>query len=576
MLWAWPDAAWQTTLSDIEAVDRVLNHGLGGQLWIGVGGEHAVTGYRWFQYLNAEFFGLNAQVELYAYFSLTLTLALVIGARIFRDLDRNGSAWPARLLAFSIPAVLASLEGAGSRGMEIGQFTGMTLFVILALLVDTQTSTRVYSIITIISVPTATILVLGSYAGAPAIALALVSVLQFFRPTIERQRRVKLFTLAGTFVASLAAWLLLMWLLPPSELDNRLGEFTQQVSHDPAFIPKYFLGGAAGSMISLQTLEVSGRGAHFAYAVGMLAVLVGVVAIILAHRRAWLGSTVPLLLVLMPVCLVATLVVARSSDPLWMLSPWYGFHLHLYVVGAIWLLVRSYGTIQASGRPRISRGVLAQVLGLALLGGVLGVTGFANVNQWQREPAERSYFENVQRSLLFPQTLVTGGDGLTQLVQPINESRRAVEILRQDHLSVYRDPQAVLHAMGDARSYDVAAAAQSSLVIQGMLDETWAGAHIRISVLSSTCTTLHIDVTPYPAAAGQTSLARGSDPLTVTSNFGASKQVSLGESKTTLELHPVGTSPEVYLDFGETWVPAELGVGADKRALAAVMEASCG
>lgn len=291
---------------------------------------------------------------------------------------------------------------------------------------------------------------LGRVGGGPL----LVSLLQLVRPTVERPARRKLYVLTGTFLVSTVGWLLLMSLLGPSELDTGFGELVRQISHDSSFIPKYFLGGAAGSVISAQTLEVSGHGPRFAYAVGALVVLFAVACVVLAYRRAWRGSTVPLLLVLMPVCLVGTLLVGRSMDALWMLAPWYGFNLRLFLVGAIWLLVRALAAVGAPGWLRVSRALAAQAAAVVLLVAVLGVSGFANVNQWRRQPAERAYFQNIQWALLFPQELVVGENGYTQIVLPLEESRRAIELLRKNHLSVYRDPQAVLAAMGDTGTYD--------------------------------------------------------------------------------------------------------------------------
>lgn len=574
--WAWPDAAWQTNLLDIEAVDHVLNKGFGGAMWIGVGGEHALTGYRWFQYFNAAVFGLDTQVELFVYFGLTLTLALAIGGRIFRDLDRRSSGWPARVLVFAIPVVLSTLVGAGSRGMEIGQFFGMTLFVVLALLIDSRMSTRAFLVVVLCTVPLAGVLVLGSYLGAPTIALVLVSLLQRLRPTVERPARPKLYVLTGTFLVSTVGWLLLMSLLGPSELDTGFGKLFRQLSHDPMFIPKYFLGGAAGSVISAQTLEVSGHGPRFAYAVGALVVLFAVACVVLAYRRAWRGSTVPLLLVLMPVCLVGTLLVGRSMDALWMLAPWYGFNLRLFLVGAIWLLVRALAAVGVPGWLRVSRALAAQAAAVVLLVAVLGVSVFANVNQWRRQPAERAYFQNIQWALLFPQELVVGENGYTPLILPLEESRRAIELLRKNHLSVYRDPQAVLAAMGDTGTYDEAATAEPDLAVHGMLDGTWAGPEVQVVVLDPACTVLSIDVTSFPAAVGTAATEGPESTLTVESTFADGQVVVLGDTEVELELHPTGELPEVELTFSRTWNPAALGLGADKRDLAALVDVTCG
>jgi len=207
---------------------------------------------------------------------------------------------------------------------------------------------------------------------------------------------------------------------------------------------------------------------------------------------------------------------------------------------------------------------------------VLGVTVFANVNQWRRQPAERAYFQNIQRALLFPQELAVGENGYTQLILPLEQSRRAVELLRKNHLSVYRDPQAVLAAMGYTETYDEAAAAEPELAVRGMLDGTWAGREVRVEVLKPTCTVLSIDVTSFPAVVVAAATEGPESTLTVESNFADDQVVVLGDTEVELELHPTGELPEVELTFSRTWNPAALGLGADERDLAALVNVTCG
>jgi hypothetical protein len=263
-------------------------------------------------------------------------------------------------------------------------------------------------------------------------------------------------------------------------------------------------------------------------------------------------------------------------DALWMLSPWYGFNLRLFLVGAIWLLARALAAVGLPGWLRVSRALVAQATAVVLLVAVLGVTVFANVNQWRRQPAERAYFQNVQRALLFPGELAVGENGYTQLILPLEQSRRAIELLRKNHLSVYRDPQAVLAAMGDTGTYDEAAAAEPELAVRGMLDATWAGREVQVEVLKPACTVLSIDVTSFPAAVGTAAAEGPESTLTVESTFADDHVVVLGDTKVKLELHPTGKLPEVKLTFNRTWNPAALGLGADKRDLAAVVSVTCG
>jgi hypothetical protein len=570
MRWAQPDAAWQTNLNDIDDIHRVVNHGLDlSALHVGLGGEHALTGYRWFLYANAAFFGFNTQVELVAYFLLTLTLSLLIGLRLFRQLDEVGGSALARAIVFVVPLALGTMSGAGSRGMEIGQYTGFTVFVVLALLIRSRLSVRGYAVLVVAVIVPAGLLILGSYLGGPALALCAASLLEWRLGWLDRAARRKLWVLTAGFVIMLGVWLLLMTAIGPSEVGGRLPGFLHQVAEDPAFVPKYFLAGAAGSVITSQTLEVGGHGARFAYAVGALVTVFAAVAVALHVRRPRVDVTVPLLLLLAPVGLASTLIVGRSDGALWMLSPWYGFELHLFLVGAVALTALGVGTRRRAGRSA-RWDTVCTVTSVALLAVILGLTAYANTMQWRRQPAERAYFQRIQEALLHPESLTTSAGGLTQLILPLEQSRHAIEILRADGLNVYRDPGSVLAQMGKAGQYS------AGLSLAGMLDTAWAGDHVTILVQDTACTTLTLDVTPFPAAVTDLPASVPSaSVLTVDSSFGDDDAVPLADEPVRLTLHPSGDDPSVLLRFSRTWTPQELGIGADERALSAQLVATC-
>lgn len=568
--WAQPDAAWQTNLNDIDDIHRVVNHGLDlSALHVGLGGEHALTGYRWFLYLNAAFFGFNTQVEIVAYFLLTLTISLLLGLRLFRQIDEVGGSTLARAIVFVIPIALGTMSGAGSRGMEIGQYTGFTVFIVLALLLRSRLSVRGYAILVVAVVVPAGLLILGSYLGGPALALCAASLLEWRLGWLDKVTRRKLWVLTAGFVLMLGVWLLLMTAIGPSEVGGRLPGFLHQVAQDPAFVPKYFLAGASGSVITSQTLEVGGHGSHVAYAVGALVTAFAAVAVALHARRPRVDVTVPLLLLLAPIGLAGTLIVGRSDGALWMLSPWYGFELHLFLVGALALAALGVATRRRTGRAA-RWDTVCTITSVALLAVILGVTAYSNTMQWRRQPAERAYFQRIQDALLHPEALTTDANGLTQLILPLEQSRHAIEILRADGLNVYRDPGSVLAQMGKAGQYS------AGLSLAGMLDTAWAGDHVTVLVQDSACTTLTLDVTPFPAAVQDLpATTPDTSSLTVDTSFGDDDTVALGDEPVRLTLHPTGDDPSVLLRFSRTWTPKDLGLGEDERALSAQLVATC-
>lgn len=568
MLWAWPDAVWQTNLSDIDAIDRLLSVGPEPDLFgITVGGEHALTGYRWFLYANARLFGLNTHVELYAYFLLTLTLSLLLGRRLLRQLDEVSARTPARLLIFSLPLLLSGLAGAGSRGMELGQYSGVTLLVILMLLVRSRLSLRAYAVLVLVTVPAAGLLVLGGYLGGPAIALAAVCLVEWRRRTLDGIGVRKLWILTAAVAVMLAVWLVLMTAIGPSEVNQRLPDLLKSLGADPLFVPKYFLGGAAGAVMTVQTLEVAGHGARFAYAVGAVVTIAAACGAYLALRRPRTDLTVPLFLLLTPVCLAATFIVGRATGALWLLSPWYGFELHLFAVGIVWLVSVGSSSARAGSAGRAEAWLRPVSLGLVVV--VAATSVFASTMQYRRQPAERAYFQRIQDALLHPERLTAGENGLTPLVIPLEASRRAIEVLRKHHLNVYRNPDAVAASLGESGTY------ASSVELIGMLDGAWAGDHVVVVINDPTCQTLTLDVTPFPALNRVPATASSTSEVAVDTTFGGDTVVDLAEESIHLHLHPHGQTPTVLLRFDRTWVPRDLGLGADERALSAQVVASC-
>lgn len=572
VLWSWPDAAWQSTLWYIEDVDRILNQGISiSSFWIGLGSELATTGYRWFQYANAALFGFDMRLEIVVYYSLALVLSLALGLRALRHLERMGSSPWARATVFAIPPLLATMVGAGSRGMELGQFFGITALVLIAFLIDSpRITTRWFVVVAWIAAPLLTVLTLGGYAGGALLALVAISVLQFVRPTTVREARRRLTHLTLALGTSVIFWASSIALLGTrgDGGDADLTGLWQQVQGDWLFLPKYVLAGLGSSVINAYTLEQAGGRGALAYTIGLLVAGFITLAIVLGYKRAWEGATVPLIIILMGPGLALIVVLGRSFGALWLMSPWYGFHFHLMLAGAVWLFTRAMAAPKAlTSTPRQRTWPIP--LTASLLVALMGLLAWANVLQWERQPNERAYFQRVQQATLLPSSLRAESSGLTQLVLPLDTSRRAIEILERNRLSVYRDPVATLESLPAPNSIG------DGVITIGVDPDGWAGSAIALLVEGKACARLDIQLVPFPGTPGGAGITHPASRVRITPNFGPPSTVVLRRSPRALQFKPAGPSPRIDLVFSRTWQPSVLGVGQDERSLSASVRAAC-
>jgi hypothetical protein len=568
LLWSAPNAMVLSQFWAIEDIDRVQTEGLSlSSLWVNLGNEHALTGYRWFQYLSAALFGLNTQVEFFVYVGLALVLSIAVGVRVLSVARREGRSIPLRLVVFAVPLVAFTMVGAGSHGMELGQYAGITGLVLLVLGIESQWSPQRYALVAYLGAPLLTFLLLGGYAIPVALSLVLVTALQWVKPTLTRERRASLLALTYAFVGSAVVWLALMVSSGATGRNDAggLDALTSAISADVLYPVKYLVGGFAASVINAYTLEGVPLGGTFAYLVGLLVIAFIVVCVVAAYRRAWKYATAPLILILFGPALGLSLMASRDGA-LWLLGPWYGYLFRLPLIGAIWLAALALTAPRRAATARTSANDAWPVAVVALLAAVLTVVGIANLAQWIRQPNERAFYQSVQNATLFPQELAVGPGGLTQLVLTMDETRRGIEVLKKHRLGLYRDPQGVIAASSSFTKRD-------GLATSGLSPDGWAGPRVRVVVTKSSCKRVAVQVLPLqylsPRFAGRVSM------LTVSPSFAPARRTKLGDRPVQFTLKPEGEFPTFDLDFSHTWNLQRLGISADGRDLSARVALRC-
>ncbi len=564
MVWVWPDVAWQSQLLFIDDVDRILNRGVTfSDFWIGLGGDHALTGYRWFQYLSAALFGLSSHVETLAYAGLLIALALALGLAAFRQLDVARAGPAPRVLIFLFPVVLCSFAAAGSRGMEIGQFTGITAVVLLVLAVSSpRIGTTLFGWLAYIAGPVLTLLVLGSYVVPVSLALLALSAAGRVRPIASAETTRKLHTLTFSFVGSAVLWVALMLSSGANASSSGAAGLRNQISADWLFPLKYMLGSLAATVTNANTLEFVTVGSAFVYLAALLVLALIVLAALLAVRASHRSFVLtPAFLVLFGIALALTLMAGRNAGALWLLSPWYGFLFRLQLIGAIWLLAIGLSrSARVAGRPGIAYAALG------VLGAVLAVYGLSNLAQWKRQPAERAFFQGLQNATLFPEELTSTGAGLSQLALPVDVSRHAVAVLARNRLSLYRDPKGLVR---DSSAFDERRGVASS----GLSPDGWVSGILRSVVMRPECRRAVLRVDPIQRLVPRVAAARSS--VRLTSSFAPPETIQLGARPIVRVLRPSGSFPTISLRFSRTFNLATLGLSSDARDLSARVSIRC-
>jgi hypothetical protein len=452
---------------------------------------------------------------------------------------------------------------AGSRGMELGQYTGIALFIALVCAIDSGNGRRITFAFAVISGPLLTFWFLGMYAIAPTLTLIALAILQRGRQTLGPGRARFLYTSIASFVSSLIAWIALYFVNPIASTPTTQNSLASAISKDFLFPVKYLLSGLGSSLINVHTLELSGRSSRYVLVVGAVVSLILILGAFLAVARVPHASTVPIALITYGLTLIPVLMVGRTSSAYFLLNEWYGFHFRLMVAGGIWALAigASKSKIGNPIRRFAGFGFIAAILIL-----MLALVVDANAWQWKRQPYERAYFQTLQAVSLFPTQLVETG-GVTQLQTSKATALAAIEILRSRNLGVYADPVGAIRSM--TGNHDPVA------LLGEVYPDGWVGKAVTVVPLEADCGTLDLRI--VPAALKSSSLVANQTNMTITTSSGHVSSVSIGAI-------PVDVPFVVDAPPGRFWItivfdssmrPSSNGTSPDERELSAGLSAEC-
>lgn len=430
-LWAHPDVTWQTNYIFFDEVIYFLEGQWNKINWYHVGSGHALTGYKYFLFLNAYFFNLNTHVEIWLYWILIFSLTQLFGVILIKKIPN----WDLNKIVFLfiIPLLLSSFHGASSRGMELSTYLGT---VLLFFIIFFYCHTRIkYKFILILLIPLITFFLLGGYIFGFFFSIALIIIILLIKSKLSLNKiEISYIKLFVALLLSLIFFFLMLNLYgDASGAKGGINTLIQKLKLDYLFPIKFFFFGLSSSLITSFTFENITIEQLFKILIFISSVLtiylLLVISIIL--KKTWSKDLIYFqsALIFYGFGTIALLLIIRPLDVGWALSPWYAFHFKIFLVGCIGTVIVYFDELSRKYIYLLNISTLLLVLILA----------FSNKKSFERHPHERNYFKNVINVTLNPELLNCDTNNYSQMIVPCDQSLYLINVLKKYELGVYKN-----------------------------------------------------------------------------------------------------------------------------------------
>lgn len=550
LLWSWPQVNYLSNLFWITDIDHLLRHEYREVGIAGFSNGQTWNGYRWFQYVNAILFGLNPQIEIILYFFITFAMSLLIGLRVFsEDID---SAYK-KLLVFSIPIILQSLVGAGSRGMELFTFFGLLLTLVLFKTIESDVSNTVFIFSAVLIPPFLFFVSSGGYTLAVIASCLVVFVLNRNKSRLEFRVRTRLRIVLSILFGNLFLyWLVLT--LSPSTGTQVISVLVRNTRRNLLFPIGYVVSSLSGGLISNQTFEgfTVTSSLILTLLIGILVAIFTILVVYIENRAHALQSIGLILVSLYGLMSVITMMPFRPLSMQWLLNTWYLLHFKVGLAGSIGLLIVTISKVKL--RKKLCLAALTMLIPV-----MVTIVVYANINQLRREIHERQYFISMVRDTLFPIGLKENESGVTSLQLSLPESLKAIEIQREHSLGVFNDLDNSLQLVG--------AFGEPFFLAGSVFTDGWVGQNFSIYVFDKKCKVLNVHLHTAELLKTNTAIVRFND--------GRMQKVEIGIDADLTRFFLSGESPVLDFTFQKVYTPSEVSESLDGRTLAAVIGTSC-
>lgn len=555
---ALPEAAYMDTLRVIGLLDGWERGQVElAQLW-GLGTAHQGLVNEAFIYANMEFFDYDALLANQLTGVVIALVALALGAAGLRWMAiADGGSWgrvsnAAGLFLFVIlvPLVVFSWNGFELLTLDLGLSLWVKNAAIVAFFLlnarylqamADQQQPRMLAVLLCVSAPLVVLLLAMGWSFAFVGALSVQSVLG--GGLWAKGAKAKLQTLMPT----VAAWLSLAVYVALSMQGENSGEIAGAAkNHSVTAMLELATGALGSSGLGLEVARALGLGPGWIVSAGAVMAVIALVATLMVARVRFQGrESIALALVAYGGLTAVALAFGRSSDGVTggMASRYY-MDLALFLIGSLWVLLIALRRLQ--GQPRAwAAGIL---IALSLTAAMLQLAAYAQ--EWRAAPYRQAIFADMNRALLGD---VPDQQAANLLQSPLNDARRGSATMRRLGLGPFRGHAHVADAC------DVDSLGFGSGWYAAETNGRWISGRALLSVPACDCALSMGVYLPegFPARALNVR-GKGIDLATLPLLPGNSAE---------LKLALPGYGTEIELDLDHTTVPADTGLGSDRREL---------
>lgn len=407
-------------------------------------GQHRLIGYSLIYLANTVFFGLNIKLEPYifllSYFSIGLVLYFVY-KKFLKTFFKNSFRWWMELSYLPILFLIFSLVHAPGMYMTT-QFVVGTLFFVLVIkffdLICLDSKKWLDLIWFLILISIYFVFFSGANFGGMILGFVICSSLKIL---ISNKKKPSFFWL----ISILFTIFLTVGYLSLNRVDqDGVGLIGKIVIFLSRFSESFLaiLAGISGTTLDIHTFQekLGGRDIFVLINGGVL-FLLGLYSIFkYVFLKIYKFTYIPLLLISYSIGFMMIARLGRLDGGwMWPMNDWYSFHLYFYLVGVLWILfydilIKYVRLSRKSFKFLFIRNKWTVIIFIFSIFWIFSFQTLSNLAMWQRGPYVQQWLEVKRLALLYPTD-----ESLEFLLWPKDDSLKAIEILKNHKLSVFRE-----------------------------------------------------------------------------------------------------------------------------------------
>ena len=404
--------------------------------------EHGMLANNLLMLLNAKIYDFSMTFE---YFTSGLLVALIMYTVLYQMINHFSIEWKTAqrvwffaflLVAFLLCMVNFNLAAGMNNQIRLSLLTGiLTAICIDHVLKGNKNWTLMVGTIGMMVL---SMNICGSFYSFAMLPTALMVMLIYAIRNRNRTRwQLIVMMVIWILTVVLYLWEYKLMIFAPGDggasMRNSMGKSIIEIFREPLTAIKSLLAWCGSSVIGQFAYAAGWVSGTFYIALGALMLCLTIWGIILYIRRKLYQNTwIPVFLIGYSLFLFIELLIGRPLGWDWCISDWYSLHSKMLALGCLWIWA-----LILTEKERLSSWRWISAVGL-LPSAVFCIVCMLNNYQRALSVRDREWDELATLYCVYAEDVKVGDNGLTVLNASQSDTLRAMKIMRENHLSVFR------------------------------------------------------------------------------------------------------------------------------------------